>query len=758
VKSPLGTLLRLRNQTKPPIPLDNGRAFGRGLAFNLGNGRQDAETFMRQYGISGTVFGIVSLLAESTATPPWHLYKKQPVDGRRRYTTGDQGSDQRIEVVQHAAIQLVNSPNSFHSAFEFREGSQQHEELTGETFWVLDMEAGFPTSMWYVRPDRMEPIPDPELFLTGWIYTGPTGEQVPLRADEVILEKRPDPLDPYRGAGPVASILPNIQQQRYATEYQRNLFLNGADPGGVITVPNRLDDAAFDELIDRWRQSHRGIARAGHVGVLEGGAQWEANAHTNKDMEYGQLRLANRDELREAWRIHKSMMGTADDVNRANAQTAQEVFTAWQILPRLNRRRDTLNTKLLPLFNRADRTLEFDYEDPSPINAETAAQELLGKAQAAQALVAAGYDQGDVLETVGLPDMAVAEKPTQAPALPPGWVPGTPPGAPPAASPAPGPQEGDAQPGQPGNRVRPVTTIRFAAPAQPDQDLAQVDQQWKTAVTALTAAYLAHIIPAQRQELLGQIRRLLDTGNTAGLAALTVNSAAGAALILDAMTSMAQTAAKTAAAQAARQGATGVNPRQPDPATVNRIAATTAALQAAQLALSAGSEASRVAAPGATGQQVAEKVQAFLETLTDPSLTGRLPGALSAAQNTARIATFTAGPRCELAASELHDTNSCDPCDEIDGHVFGYSDDPGAVAAAQAAYPAGGYIACDGGDRCRGTVMADYAPAATTVPAAAWSSPLVDARPLPTLPERDFKPVAQFLLHSLNGHSRGASV
>ncbi len=452
----------VRNSNGPPIPLADSRRYQRGLSMNLGAGRQDRENYLRQYGISGTLYGIVSLLAEAAATPTWHLYKKPPRDGRVRYSTGEQGTDQRTEVVQHAAIQLINSPNDFHSRFEFFEGCQQHEELTGETFWVLDMEAGFPTSMWYVRPDRMEPVPDPQDYLIGWIYTGPSGEQVPLRRDEVILEKRPDPLDQYRGAGPVASIVPNIQQQRYATEYQRNLFLNGADPGGIITVPSRLNDSQFDELIDRWRESHRGVARAGHVGVLEDGMQWTPSAHSNKDMEYGELRLANRDELREAWRIHKAMMGTSDDVNRANSQTAQEVFVAWQVIPRLNRRRDTLNSKLLPLFAGADKTCEFDYEDPSPENAETAALELSEKAKAAQALVNAGYDPHDVLETVGLPDMGVVEKATQAPALPPAWVPAPP--AEPAAAP------GEPAPAGPASApsARESITIRAVNPGGED--------------------------------------------------------------------------------------------------------------------------------------------------------------------------------------------------------------------------------------------------------------------------------------------------
>lgn len=370
---------------------------------------------MRQYGMNGTVHSIVNLLAESSATPRWRLYKKQPVDGRRRYSTADQGSDQRIEVVSHAAIELWNAPNRFHSGFEFREGTWQHLELTGETFWVLDMEFGFPTSMWYVRPDRMEPVPDPENYLVGWLYTGPDGSSTPLRVNEVILEKYPDPLDPYRGAGPVASIMPNIQQQRYATERQRNIFLNSADPGGIVTMPTHLNESEFEEFIERWREAHRGVARAAHVGVLEDGMTYTPGQN-NRDMEYSNLRLQNRDEMREAWRVHKAMMGTSDDVNRANAQTAQEVFIAWQILPRLNRRRDTLNSKLLPLFGSTGKIVEFDYEDPSPVNAENAANELLQKAQAFGSLVDAGVDPHEAMEAVGLPDMAMSE--IQRPATP----------------------------------------------------------------------------------------------------------------------------------------------------------------------------------------------------------------------------------------------------------------------------------------------------------------------------------------------------
>jgi len=431
-------LKRLLNTSGPPVPLSTAGARRPGQVFDLGAGRQSRESQMRAYGRSGTVFSIVSLLQSAPAGAPWHLYKMQPKDGRRRYTTADKGSDQRVEVVNHAALSLWSKPNDFQTGFEFREGSNQHLELTGETFWVLNNEGTtFPTSMWYVRPDRMEPVPDPDDFLLGWVYNGPGGEVVPLQLDEVIIEKLPDPMDPFRGAGPVGSIMANIEQQQYATQYQRNLFYNGADPGGVIQVDKRLSEGEWDELVDRWRESHQGVARAGRVGVLENGASWMGSSHTNRDLEYGNLRLANRDELREAWRVHKALLGTTEDVNRANAQTAEEVFISWQTLPRLDRRKDTLNHKLLPLFGSSGVGVEFDYEDPSPDNREEDNGELIAKSNAAATLVNAGFDPSDVLETVGLPDMGVVEKATQEPALPPGWVPGAPPGTAPGAAPEP---------------------------------------------------------------------------------------------------------------------------------------------------------------------------------------------------------------------------------------------------------------------------------------------------------------------------------
>lgn len=431
----IGKALAVRN-AGPPVPMGAPR-WSR-LSTQMMGG-DDTEAYLRAYGSQGTVFSNVSLLAGSTATPEWKLYRKQQ-DGRVRYTTNDQGSDQRKEVVKHQALTVLTTPASIlvngterviWSRFALFELSQLWMELTGKSYWVIqrDPRSPVPLGLWPVRPDRMEPVPDPDNYLAGWIYTSPDGrEKVPLNVDEVIFNRYPDPLDVYGGCGPIQSVLTDIDSSRYAAEWNRNYFINSAEPGGVIEVEDNLDDNQWKQLTDRWREGHRGVARAHRVAVLEGGQKWVPNAHTLRDMDFANLREVGRDIIREAVGMHKVMTGVSDDVNRANAQTGEEVFASWKIKPRLDRWRDVLNTQFLPLFGSTANDVEFDYSFPMPLNREQDNAELTAKAQAALTLIQAGYDPHSVLEVVGLPDMETVIQATQAPALPPGWVPGEAPG------------------------------------------------------------------------------------------------------------------------------------------------------------------------------------------------------------------------------------------------------------------------------------------------------------------------------------------
>jgi len=429
-------LLAKADPSPPPVPMSETGIWT--LPASRAHAGGADEAFLRAYGANGTTFSNCLLLAEATAGPAWVLFRDQPADGRVRYTTSDEGSDQRVQVVKHAALNLLNNPNPFWSRERLFEISQLYQDLCGKCHWVITKKMGIPVGLWPVRPDRMQPVPDPDKYLLGWLYTAPGGrETVALDPDEVIYNPLPDPVDAYNGTGPVQSVMAEIDAIRYAAQYNRNFFSNSARPDGVLSVDHRVDDDEWDELTARWRESHRGVSRAHRVAVLEG-VTWVPTSTAPKDMDFANLMSSGGDRIREALGMHKIMTGMTEDVNRANAQTGQEVFAAWKVAPRLRRWRGVINYQLLPMFGKTGEGVAFDFLYPTPVNREADALELTAKANAAAALVAAGYEPAAVLKVVGLPAMPVITAP------PPGGLPVGTSGMTPAAVPGESGQGGDA--------------------------------------------------------------------------------------------------------------------------------------------------------------------------------------------------------------------------------------------------------------------------------------------------------------------------
>ena len=355
------------------------------------------EAQMRAMGGSSTLYAIVDRITTTYAGVEWKLYRSAK-SGR---------DEDRVEVTSHAALDLWNRPNAHMTGPSFRESAQQHEELTGEQWWVIGHHENstLPLELWPVRPDRMEPVPDADEFIVGYVYSGPSGERVPLGVDDVIFLRRPNPLDPFRGMGVVQTILMDIDATRASAEWNANFFRNSAEPGGVVEVDRRLSDDEFTEFRTRWSEQHRGVSNAHRVALLENGLKWVDRKYSMRDMQFTELRGVNREIIREAFGFPKPMLGATDDVNRANAEAAAYVFARWLIQPRLERVREMLNTRLLPMYGTTGTGLEFDFVNPVPEDAEAEANVLHKRALATATLQNAGYAAADILKATDLPDM-----------------------------------------------------------------------------------------------------------------------------------------------------------------------------------------------------------------------------------------------------------------------------------------------------------------------------------------------------------------
>lgn len=339
--------LRRANQVRPA-----GRNVIIGTGAGAGQFVGSPITYLAAYGNVGWLYAVVSRIAEAVATATWRLYQT--------------GKGERREIDRHVLLDLWRQPNPFFSGQEFVETFQQHLDLVGEAWWILVANAtGRIAEIWTARPDRMTPIPHPTEWLSGYVYRSGS-EVIPLQIDDVIFLRRPNPIDPYRGMGPVQTILADLDSEKYAALWNRNFFLNSAEPGGIIELDEALDDAEFERWVLRWREQHLGVANAHRVAILERG-KWVDRKFTMRDMQFEQMRKINRDIILGAYGMPMALLGISETVNRANAEAAEVMFSRWVVRPRLERIRQALNERLVPHFS---DNLEFDFDSVVPEDQE----------------------------------------------------------------------------------------------------------------------------------------------------------------------------------------------------------------------------------------------------------------------------------------------------------------------------------------------------------------------------------------------------
>lgn len=357
----------------------------------------------------GTVFGIVNRSAEVASAVEWKLFRKRS-DGRRSYAY--EGMDERTEVTQHLALKVWNKPNKFMTRQELVEIYAQHMYLTGEAWWHLPRMNGFapPLEIWPMRPDRVLVLENNLSYISGYEYCAPDGQRIPLDVDEVVFSRRPDPLSEYRGVGPVQSVLAKIDSVRFSDEWNRNFFLNDASPGGIIKVARDIDDAEYQRLQFRWNEAHKGVGNAHRVAILDGeDMDWVERQAVHREMQFAELSQVNSEQIREAFGFPKSMLGTSENVNRANAEAGEYMFTKHIVVPLLERIKSALNNEFLPLFGSAGEGVEFDYCSPVPEDRAADARDRESKTLSAKTLIDGGVYGPEALEAVGMPPLSFGE-------------------------------------------------------------------------------------------------------------------------------------------------------------------------------------------------------------------------------------------------------------------------------------------------------------------------------------------------------------
>jgi HK97 family phage portal protein len=107
-----------------------------------------------------------------------------------------------------------------------------------------------------------------------------------------------------------------------AESYAADYFANGAEPGGVIESPAKLNPEGRANLRDGWHGRHGGPGRRHSVAVLEQGAKWVA---TTTDPEKSQLSETRKYQLLDTirpWRVPPNKAGDYSQAHLANLESS----------------------------------------------------------------------------------------------------------------------------------------------------------------------------------------------------------------------------------------------------------------------------------------------------------------------------------------------------------------------------------------------------------------------------------------------------
>lgn len=673
--------------------------------------RVNAETQLEASAENSTVGSIVHRISSDVARQQFVL--EQTATGRGRL--------ERRTLDNHAFLDLLAAPNRRMTPTQraFMQLAGTYLELLGEACILVvtanpAQPGGQPIELYPLRPDRLTPVPDPNEWLAGWIYQAPgTGEQIPLRWDQIVQVKYPNPADPYRGLSPLVAAFDSVLTSSMAAEYEARLFENMGIPGGLITTDQALEPHEFREWVERWNEQHQGVANAGRIAMMDRGGSFIPQAMSIADMQLTELLSARAGTIREAWGISKTILGQNEDVNRATALAAEQIYGRYTLRDRVDLWLEFGNELLrrYASVSRLGRRPKYELAvtgDLVPADVEVATKDRNSRVKAWQAYVAEGADPADAAEVFDLPVVEFDEPPP---------APVVPFGAPAIALPG-NDQDNTDDDDEGGGGGEGGVTARFrlpdvtarARPTAPPEGFPPLDQLDETHQRILDRLVddWADAETEQKALLVAAVLAILQSGNLADLETLTVDTTTTRGLLTDAAVEAGVAAAELTATEAREQGADDIEPAPVDRVLVGISAGVVAGLIASRLVASASGTALRLHTSGADPADVAAGVETALADLSTDGPRARLGGVLTGTENEARMATVEAGPVAAVFANEILDRNTCGPCARIDGTLLGWSDDPDSYRAHYPAGASGGYKGCEGRERCRGTISFLY--------------------------------------------------
>ena len=260
---------------------------------------------------------------------------------------------EKKEVDGHPAVNLWWYVNPFWTAERLARMDELSMCVWGETCWAIEYDRGRPREIWWMKPSRVNPVPDSLGYIKGYVYESVSGELIRFEPHEVIWFRYPNPLDEFSPLSPLAASRLAADTSVAMMKSNEQLFSQGMQAAGLI-VPS-TDKVTFtneqaDDLELHLRKKLTGSKNAHKWAVMRYEAQFKQLSISPKDAEFAAGLGLTFQQVCRAYGMQSVLMNDLQHSTLANATAFERIEWTGALKPDSEFRAAEVREQYLPLF------------------------------------------------------------------------------------------------------------------------------------------------------------------------------------------------------------------------------------------------------------------------------------------------------------------------------------------------------------------------------------------------------------------------
>ena len=283
-----------------------------------------------------TVMSCYRVLAESVASMPIHLMKREIEDGKVY----------EIKAYEHKLYNILSRrPNDEMSQYSWIESQMMNIVSRGNAFTqIIRNNKNEVIALYPLLSDNMTIVRSDSGKL-GYKYNSSNYGDVWLEKEEIVHVVGLS-YDGINGLSPIQYSANSIGLSLAMEEFASNFFANGANPGAVYEIDTQLSDEAYERLRMSLKEKYEGLKQSGKPMLLEEGLKFKPITISNNDSQFLESRKFQKSEIASIFRVPPHLINDLERATFTNIEQQSLEFATYTLTPWVKRFEQALNSAL----------------------------------------------------------------------------------------------------------------------------------------------------------------------------------------------------------------------------------------------------------------------------------------------------------------------------------------------------------------------------------------------------------------------------